>query len=69
MAKEIEKKEEKVSERDALWQEYIAGYKLKNPVKFASKDARGEFAKIPDSFIGKKRVRVLANGQQKVEIY
>lgn len=39
-----------MSDREARWESFLANYKQKNPVKFASKEANGEFKKIPDSF-------------------
>lgn len=53
-------------EREKLWSEYLANYKLKNPVKYESKRAtsykhpitgedvpkKDEFAEIPASFRG-----------------
>lgn len=46
--------EKSVSQREALWKEYVANYKKSNPVKGAAKEARGEFNNIPDSFRGIK---------------
>ena len=40
------------SEREELWLQYIENYKKSNPVKYARKEANGEFKKIPDSFKG-----------------
>lgn len=59
-----DKKEEKkeVSERQKLWDEYVANYKVKNPVKWEAKNARGQFDTIPDAFIGLKTVTKQANG-------
>lgn len=36
--------------RAARWKKHLAEYKVKNPVKFASKEANGEFKSIPDTF-------------------
>lgn len=38
------------SARSARWKKFLDGYKVLNPVKFASKEANGEFKRIPDSF-------------------
>jgi hypothetical protein len=45
-----EKKIEK-DERQLRWEALLESYEKRNPVKFASKKARGEFDKIPDSFV------------------
>lgn len=39
-----------VGSRAARWKKHLAEYKVKNPVKFASKEANGEFKSIPDTF-------------------
>ena len=39
-----------VSDRELRWQKFLAHYATKNPVKFASKKANGEFGTIPASF-------------------
>lgn len=49
MAKE-EVKEVKKDPRQERWEKFLAGYAVKNPIKFAQKKANGEFDKIPDSF-------------------
>lgn len=68
MVKEIVKAE--VSEREALWLEFQAAYKIKNPVKFAAKELAGAFKVIPASFVGKKVVTNLPNGKgQRVQIF
>ncbi len=36
--------------RELRWQKFLENYAQKNPVKFASKKANGEFDSIPDSF-------------------
>jgi len=36
--------------REARWKQYVANYKLSNPVKGAAKEARGEFKEVPLSF-------------------
>lgn len=64
MAKEIE-----VSPREALWAEYVENYKKSNPVKFAQKEANGEFKKIHTSFQGVKKTVKLANGQVRTQIF
>lgn len=66
--KKEDKKDEPVDERTALWAEFVANYKAKNPVKWAQKDARGELVTPPASFLGKKVVRTLPNGTVRVEI-
>lgn len=38
-------------EREARWEKYLSNYEVKNPVKFASKKANGEFDTIPASFL------------------
>jgi len=40
------------SQREVLWEKFVANYKLANPVKYESKLARGEFKNIPTSFKG-----------------
>lgn len=45
-----EKESKKVDPRQERWDKYVAGYQIKNPVKYAAKKARGEFDKIPASF-------------------
>jgi hypothetical protein len=52
MAKDSETKAEKAPKtpRDIRWEKFLEGYAVKNPVKYASKKANGEFDKIPDSF-------------------
>lgn len=67
MAEKEVKKE--VSERDALWAEYVANYKAKNPVKAKAKEDNGEFKVPPVNFVGKKRVRTDSKGKTIVEIY
>lgn len=69
MVEKAEKKAEKKDERLLLWDEYLANYEKANPVKFASKKARGEFKEPPPSFVGKKVTRTLANGKTRVDIY
>ncbi len=44
-----EKKAEK-SDREMRWEALLESYKLRNPLKYEAKMARGEFSKIPDSF-------------------
>lgn len=39
-----------VSDRQKRWESYLANYAQKNPVKYASKLANGEFKEIPPSF-------------------
>lgn len=53
MAKEEEKKVEKVtkSDRQVRWEKLLEDYAKRNPAKYASKKERGEFDKIPDSFV------------------
>jgi hypothetical protein len=36
--------------REIHWAAHLEKYKIANPVKFAEKEARGEFAQIPPSF-------------------
>ena len=48
MAKE--EKAEKKSEREERWEKLLADYEKRNPAKFASKKAAGQFDKIPDDF-------------------
>lgn len=48
--KEEEKKVEK-TERELRFDALLVAYEKQNPVKFAAKKERGEFDKIPDSFI------------------
>lgn len=55
MAKEkIEVGDEKIvapkGDRQARWDKYVENYRVKNPVKYASKKANGEFDEIPVSF-------------------
>lgn len=50
MAKETEKKAEK-SNREVRWEAHVARYAEQSPVKYAAKKARGEFDKIPASFV------------------
>jgi hypothetical protein len=57
------------SERMKLWKEYVANYKIKNPVKGASKEANGEFKVPPVSFVGKKSTTRLQNGTTRTVIY
>ena len=38
------------SDREVRFEAHLAKYKVANPVKYAQKEARGEFAKIPVSF-------------------
>ena len=38
------------TDREGRWKVFVASYKASNPVKYASKEARGEFNKIPASF-------------------
>lgn len=38
------------SGREKRWEEFLERAKIQNPVKFAEKEARGEFSKIPESF-------------------
>lgn len=55
MAKSTKKAEAPKKEADprqAKWEAFLKGYAIKNPVKYAAKKARGEFDKIPDTFIG-----------------
>lgn len=49
MAKETKEKVEK-SDRQLRWEAHVERYAVKNPVKYASKKANGEFDEIPDSF-------------------
>ena len=56
-------------DREALWKEYLANYKAKNPVKFATKEARGEFKVPPVSFKGIVKVVKLPSGSLRKEIY
>lgn len=56
MSKEEKVEKKSLSQREDLWQKFVANYKAKNPVKFALKDARGEFKNIPDTFVGKVAV-------------
>jgi hypothetical protein len=51
--KEIEVKEEAkvLSPREVAWEAYLVAYEKKNPAKFAVKKARGEFDKVPVSFV------------------
>jgi len=49
MAKETAPKVEK-TDRQARWEAYVKAYAISNPVKFASKNERGEFETIPESF-------------------
>jgi len=44
-----------LSQREMLWQQFLKNYKVNNPVKYASKEANGEFKVIPPSFLGKVR--------------
>lgn len=44
----VEKKEK--SPREIRWEKFLAGYAVKNPVKYAAKKANGEFDQIPASF-------------------
>lgn len=37
-------------DREKRWDDFVANYQVKNPVKFATKKANGEFDKIPASF-------------------
>ena len=37
-------------DREARWEAFLASYQASNPVKFASKQANGEFESIPGSF-------------------
>lgn len=63
MAKE--KSQEKSSQREELWAKFLESYKAKNPVKFAQKEAAGEFKTIPASFRGEIVEKfVLKNGQR-----
>lgn len=38
------------NDRNTRWQAFLEKAKVQNPVKFALKEAKGEFTKIPDSF-------------------
>lgn len=42
--------EQPKGDREKRWQAYVADYAIKNPVKFAAKNERGEFDKVPASF-------------------
>lgn len=57
------------SQREKLWKEYVANYKVKNPVKGASKEANGEFDTPSVTFVGRKEVRKQQNGTTSVVIY
>lgn len=60
MSKEKEKTAEKEVEetkvvspknaRQERWEKHLETYKARNPVKFATKEKRGEFDSIPESF-------------------
>lgn len=64
------------SERETLWEEYLANYKASNPVKYAQKRAttyvdaitgksmpkKDEFAEIPASFKGIKITKKTQKG-------
>jgi len=41
---------ETVDPREAKWAAHLAKYEKSNPVKFASKKAKGEFNTIPSTF-------------------
>lgn len=47
MAKETKEKDD----RQERWEALLASYEKQNPVKYAAKKERGEFDKIPDSFV------------------
>lgn len=42
--------EKTLTDREKRWEAFLAGYAVKNPVKFASKKANGEFDNIPVTF-------------------
>lgn len=74
MAKKVEVKPqdsiaEEKSERELLWAEYLENYKKKNPVKFARKEANGEFKSPPPSFKGVKTESKTSTGQVRVQIF
>jgi hypothetical protein len=37
-------------DREARWQAYVANYQRHNPVKWARKEANGEFKTVPPTF-------------------
>lgn len=41
----------KADPRQANWEQHLAAYKAKNPVKFAAKEKAGQFDSIPDTFV------------------
>lgn len=45
-----EKKVEK-NDRELRFEALLAAYEKQNPAKYAAKKSRGEFDKIPDSFV------------------
>lgn len=52
MAKTEEKEvKETKSDRQARWEKLLVEYAKQNPAKYALKKERGEFDKIPDSFL------------------
>jgi hypothetical protein len=50
MAQEKEIKKVEKTDRQIRWEKFVANYKIVSPVKGKAKEARGEFAVIPDSF-------------------
>lgn len=46
----IEAAPKDLSDREIRWQKHLAAYKDRNPVKYAIKEAKGEFKEIPASF-------------------
>jgi len=52
MAKEKEEvKVEKSDPRAERWEAFLETYKKQNPDKYAVKDAKGDFKKIPEGFL------------------
>jgi hypothetical protein len=50
LKEEIVEAVEEVSPKSGAWTAFLAKYEKENPVKYASKKARGEFDKIPANF-------------------
>lgn len=44
------KKASKKDERQERWEKLLEAYRAQNPVKYAEKEARGEFKEIPPTF-------------------
>lgn len=50
MAKEKEEAKVVKGERELRWEAHLDAYKKRNPIKFAEKEARGQFKHIPADF-------------------